>query len=329
MFAARRDFDERAGAAAGPVIEWKRKTVGLRYSLSYVKVFEARFEALEDGRPFDPRRPAVQQPAPPLPEVPAGYDVIVSRHELLQAKIAAIERLPNLLRYAPRQLPHYYTDLRGGPERAFRAMSAKTRSTLKRKVRHFEAFCGGALDWRVYRTPEEVQLFFALAKDLVRKTYQQRLFESGLPDTADFRNQALALARRDAVRAFLLFYGGKPAAYLYTAAPDGFLVYEYLGYDPEYAEHSPGTVLQYLALEMLFAEQRFPLYYWGYGYSQTKKVFSTGEVLGADVYYFRPTARNVAAVRLHEASDRFAAGVGKLLERVNLKQAIRRWLKRG
>ena len=40
------------------------------------------------------------------------------------------------------------------------------------------------------------------------------------------------LARRDLVRGFILFHGDNPIAYLYTPAPDGFLVYEYLGYDP-------------------------------------------------------------------------------------------------
>jgi CelD/BcsL family acetyltransferase involved in cellulose biosynthesis len=253
---------------------------------------------------------------------------VVVRHELLQQKIAVIQKLPNLLRYVPRQLPHYYTDLRGGPKQAFQTMSSKTRSTMKRKVRNFEEFCGGELRWRVFRTPDEMRTYLSVACELARKTYQERLFDSGLPDTEEFRRDALALAAQDAVRAFLLFHGEKPIAYLYTPAPDGFLVYNYLGYDPEYATHSPGTVLQYLAFEMLYVEQRYPLYYWGYGYSQTKKVFSTGEVLGADIFYFRPTLRNHAAVRLHYALDRLSERVGMLLDGLSLKRTIRRWLKR-
>ena len=83
-----------------------------------------------------------------------------------------------------------------------------------------------------------------------------------------------------------------------------------------------------MAPEMLHAEKRFPLYYWGYGYTQTKKVFSTGEVLGADIYYFRPTLRNQIAVRLHYAMDRFSERMGVLLDRMSLRGIIKRWLRK-
>jgi hypothetical protein len=165
------------------------------------------------------------------------------------------------------------------------------------------------------------------ARKVAGKTYQERLFDAGIPDSASFRNEMLELARRDLVRAFLLFHGDEPVAYLYTPAPDGFPVYEYLGYDPAYARHSPGTVLQYLALQTLYEEGRFPLYYWDYGYSQTKQIFSTGRLLAADIYYFRPTVWNYAAVWLHFLTDRLSEMVGMLLDRVGLKQRVNRWLK--
>jgi len=228
----------------------------------------------------------------------------------------------------PRQLPHFYADLRGGPEQAFKEMSSKTRATIVRKVRQYKAFCNGEIRWRVYRTPDEMTEFQTQAAELARKTYQSRLFDSGLPDTDAFRSGMLDLAARDLVRGFLLFHGDLPIAYLYTPAPDGFLVYDYLGYNSAYAEHSPGTVLQYLALETLYAERRFPIYYWGYGYSQTKKVFSTREVLGADLFYIRPTLRNKLALYLHYGIDRLAVSAGNLLNRLRLKQSIKRWLKR-
>src|SRR5205085_1389357 len=178
---------------------------------------------------------------------------------------------------------------------------SKSRATMLRKVRQYKALSGGEIHWARYRTPDEMKTFQELARELARKTYQERLFASGLPDTYEFQARVDELARRDAVRAFLLFHGEKPVAYLYTPAPDGFLVYEYLGYDPDFAKHSPGTVLQYLALEMLYEEQRFPFYYWGYGHSQAKQVFSTNRVLGADIFYLRPTLRNHVAVYLNHA----------------------------
>jgi hypothetical protein len=307
---------------------WKSKTIHLRYSLSYVKLFEVAFHALEDARPFDPDRPVISTLQLPPKEIPTGHDVVVVRHQLLASPVPVISRIGATICYVPRQLPHFYTDLRGGPDQAFKEMSSKTRATMLRKVRQYRTFCNGEICWRVYRTPEEMREFQALAAELASKTYQSRLFDSGLPDTEAFRKGMLDLALRDLVRGFLLFHGDVPIAYLYTPAPDGFLVYDYLGYDSAYAEHSPGTVLQYLALEALYAEQRFPIYYWGYGYSQTKKVFSTREVLGADLFYVRPTLRNRLAVYLHYGIDHLAVLAGNVLSRLRLKQSIKRWLKR-
>jgi GNAT acetyltransferase-like protein len=308
--------------------EWQSRQIGFRYQLSYLKLFEINFTALDDARPFDPDRPAVAELDAPLPEVPAPYDVIAIRHQPLSAPIAVIKRVPTMLRYAPRQLLHFYTDLRRSHGDPFGAMSSKTRSTVLRKVRNYEKFCGGAISWRICRTPEDMRDYQAQARQVAIKTYQERLFDAGLPDDDAFRNHTLELADRDLVRGFLLFHGDRPVAYLYTPAPDGFLVYQYLGYDPAYASHSPGTVLQYLALKALYEEGRFPLYYWGYGFSQTKQIFSTGQFLAADVYFFRPTVRNYVAVWLHYTTDRFSEIVGALLDRVGLKQKINRWLKR-
>jgi len=312
-------------AFAADLAAWRSKVVGLRYSLSYLKLFEAKFRALEDPTPFDPAMPPVDSVQPPVGEVPPDHDVVVVRHRTLSAPIAVLERQPKMLRYAPRQLEHFYTDLTGTP---FRTMSPKTRSTLTRKVKAFEKFTGGPIEWRVFKAAHEMPEFHELAREVARKTYQERLFDAGLPDNAAFAEQMVELASRDAVRAFILFHDRKPIAYLYTPAPDGFLVYDYLGYDPAYSKQSPGTVLQVLAFQQLHAEGRFQMYYWGFGYTQTKEIFSTGSVLAADIYYFKPTLRNRVAVWLHYRTDRLSATLGRALEQVKLKQRVRQWLKR-
>lgn len=312
----------------GAMKTWRSKTISLRYSLSYVKLFEMKFKALEDPQTFDPNQVPASEIQTPFEEVPQNHDVVVARHQLLAAEIPVIQRLPTMLRYAPRQLLHFYTDLRGGPEQAFKAMSPKTRATVLRKVRSYQKFCGGELRWQTYRKPDEMLAYLEQARQVARKTYQERLFDSGIPDSQDFSAAMVELAKRNLVRGFLLFHGEKAIAYLYTPAPDGFLIYDYLGYDPDYADHSPGTVLQYLALEALYAEQQFPLYYWGFGYSQTKHIFSTGRVLGTDIFYFRPTLRNRLAVYLHYGADRLSGRVGTFLDRLGFKQRIKRWLKR-
>src|SRR6185436_14007837 len=147
----------------------------LRCSASYVRLLEIQFKALEDVRPFDPDRTAVSTLTPPFTEVPAGYDVVVHRHQVLERRIPVLQWRDKMVCYAPNQFTHFYTDLRGGPGAAFRGMSSKTRSTLARKVRKFAEFSGGQIDWRVYQTPTEMLTFHAAARELARMTYQERL----------------------------------------------------------------------------------------------------------------------------------------------------------
>ena len=172
----------------------------------------------------------------PVQAVPDRYDVIAIRHQPLTAEIPVIRRVHGMLRYAPRQLMHFYTDLRPGATRLWRDV---VENALHRRPEgsNYEKFCGGELRWLIYKTPDDMVTFHKQARAIARKTYQERLFDSGLPDTVAFRDQMSELARRDLVRGFLLFHGENPVAYLYTPAPDdGFLVYEYFsGYDPVYS----------------------------------------------------------------------------------------------
>jgi hypothetical protein len=63
--------------------------------------------------------------------------------------------------------------------------------------------------------------------------------------------------------------------HLYRPARDGKLLYDHLGYDPEYTALFPGTALQLLVLEALFAARSFKIFDFTEGKSQLKELFST------------------------------------------------------
>ncbi len=67
-----------------------------------------------------------------------------------------------------------------------------------------------------------------------------------------------ALARADRARGWLLFLDGAPIAYLWAPAEGVTLIYAHLGHDPDFAEYSPGTVLQLEAMRQLMDERPLP-----------------------------------------------------------------------
>ncbi len=299
-----------------------------RYQLSYLTVFSwpRRLQVLGHELSLDA--------APPTLTLLPGSDGFLLRAMPLPADAepatAQDDRGRPLLRYTLQRFPRYYIDMHGQTFEAYKAkFSGKTRSTLSRKVRKFADHCGGELRWERFTRPEELERFWQLARQVSAKTYQERLLDAGLPDDPAYQADAAALAANDHLRAYLLFDGDRPVSYLFCPVRDGVVVYAYLGYDPEYQRHSVGTVLQWQALESLFAENRFRFFDFTEGESEHKRLFATGHVECANVALLTPTPMHRALVYSHRTFNRLAERLGDWLEQHDLKSRVRRWLKFG
>jgi CelD/BcsL family acetyltransferase involved in cellulose biosynthesis len=134
-----------------------------------------------------------------------------------------------------------------------------------------------------------------------------------------------ALASRDGVRAWLLFLGGKPISYLYAPAEGETLVYAYLGYDPEFAELSPGTVLQMEALREAMGEGRFKLFDFTEGEGQHKRQFASGEIECLDLLLVRRGLGNLAVGHALGAFDGGIAIAKRIVSSVGGADAVRRF----
>ncbi len=260
-----------------------------------------------------------------LPDGGQGYRL----QSLPAGEIAAVKRMfPNMIAHIMDGYPRYFIEMDGSYDEYLSGFSGKTRSTLRRKVRKFAALDGrDKPDIRTYHDPSQIADFFKLASGLSAKTYQERLLDAGLPASSEDRDHAIGLARENRLRLFLLFSGGKPVSYLYLPVEGDTLIYAHLGYDPSYAKHSPGTVLQMLALEELFAEQRFSYFDFTEGEGPHKRLFATGHVDCATLLLLENGMANrllPAATGLLESA---VAGLGELAEKTGTKPALRRMLR--
>ncbi len=222
------------------------------------------------------------------------------------------------LQFERQRYTRYFVDLAAG-EAAWRAgLSGQTRSTLKRKAKKAAAASGGVLDVRRFRSPEELAVFHPVARTLAEKTYQERLMAAGLPGDAAFFHRMQTLAAADAVRAWLLYIGEAPAAYLWSSAHGDTLRYDYVGHDPAFAALSPGSVLMEAALADLFAD-RFLRFDFTEGEGQHKRSMASGGVACRDLLLLRPTIANRGALALVGGFD----GVMRLAKRAAATPAFR------
>jgi len=224
--------------------------------------------------------------------------------------------------------PRHLVDLTTGYDAYLAKFSAKTRSTLKRKLRKFQDLSGGTLHWERFRTKDELTTFLPRAREVSAKTYQERLLDAGLPQDAAFTATAYDLAERGGVFAYLLYLNGRPVSYLYLPVERGRVIYAYLGYDPEVAEHSPGTVLQLLAMEHLFAEPGLTVFDFTEGAGQHKQLFATHAIECADVVLLKQTSPALTLARTHAAFTRAETALTSLLDRLGLKKRIKQLIRR-
>lgn len=171
---------------------------------------------------------------------------------------------------------------------------------------------------RMYRRAEEMAEFFAIARQLSAVSYQERLLSAGL--SADALAEMLSLAAKDAVRGFLLFINGRPAAYLYVPARGDVLIYSCLGYHPDFADLSPGSVLQYEAFRLLLAEQRFAWFDFTEGGGQHKQSFATGSLASVDLLLLRPTMANRLRLGALGSFDSVVAFARSMLGQAGVRQ---------
>jgi len=231
------------------------------------------------------------------------------------------------IRYIENRFERRYIDLRTDFETYMSQFSGKTRSSIKRKARKFKDASNGEVDWSVYRSAAEMDRFHVLASDISKLTYQEKLFDAGIPTDAKFLDEMRTLARADAVRGFILFLGDKPISYLYLPVDNGRVIYNYLGFDPAYAKYSPGTVLQLLALEFLFSENTYRIFDFTEGDGAHKKLFSTNARLCGNVFYLKPTFKNRLIVRLHLVVGWGSAFANGLIVKLGLKERLRQMLR--
>jgi CelD/BcsL family acetyltransferase involved in cellulose biosynthesis len=306
--------------------QWIFKNKRLKFSLGGFLLCSVRIRTLMlDGFFANlPSDPAAME----LPLDSCGPDIqaaLVISHPAT-VKLPRVSFTGSLIRYAPYQYRRFYLDVTGSFEGYCSRFSSRRRNHLRRETKRF--MNAGSGQWfREYSKPEEMEEYYRLAREVSSKTYQEHLVDAGLPKTREFLDDLIERAERDAVRGYILFHNGEPVAYEHCPAEGDLLVYERVGYDPQFRSLGPGSVLLYLVIEHLFESRRFTRFDFGPGEFDYKEVFGTGYTQCADIYFFRRTIQNLMLVAAHSALDtgwlRVAALLDKFGLRAKLKRAVR------
>lgn len=305
---------------------WHESLQQLKFQLSYLTVGEKyfRLEACEvgiSGHSDEFRK------LPPDRELPEGFDGFLIRGLPVDDVRPTVERRGEFIVYTPWHFERSYIDFDIGYDAYLATFKAKTRSTIRRKVRKFSSAGNGNPDFKTYRTPEEVQRFLRIAKQISQVTYQERLLDEGLPKDPSFADKLIRESETTGVRGFILFEQGRPVSYLLLLSSGDTLVYSYLGYDPAYRKLSPGIVLHWLAIERLFDDHDYRILDFTEGGGQQKEQFRTGSVQCATIYCLRKSFRNTLLIDLHRSISAVSRVTGRALEAIGIKNRLKKLMR--
>ncbi|MBB1075271.1 GNAT family N-acetyltransferase [Rhodoferax sp. 4810] len=298
-------------------------TVRIRFKYQFGELVMADWRPwvvpLQPGATVDPAWPSLQYLASlSLPGVATGFQL---RRTAVDRFPRGLSRQGDWLCYSPRQERLYVVDITGAFDDYLKRRTPKSRQNLKRSVKRFLEHSPDAL--QIATKASDMPEFHRDAVAISHQTYQTQLLGAGLPDTPTFLQGMQAVAERGGARGYILRASGQAIAFAWCVARGETLVYEVIGYRPEYADQSPGTVLLYLILQDLFELGQYPVLDFGPGHAFYKEAFATRFSDFADAYLLRATWGHRWRLWMHWRVERFSEAVGILLDRWGIKKRIR------
>jgi hypothetical protein len=307
---------------------WAVRKVWLRYRLGERKLFDVVLRMAVNTAHFTELPENAYGTFSDWASLPPDVDGALIRSQPVTERLPRFTRQGKVIRYVPAQYQRYYMEFGKTFEQYLQKFSSQTRSKRKKEVRKFAESCGGEIDLREYRTLEEVTEFITLARELSKKTFQERLLDVGLPSSDEYRTYLLEKAATGHIRAYMLFHKGVPASYLLNEVRDpGIVISLYTGYDPQFRSLGAGSIVYYLAFERLFGESGLRMLDFTEGEGTHKQFFATGSKQCADIYFFPATLRIRMLLGVQTALDKISRAVVTVLERMGLKQRIKNLLR--
>lgn len=223
---------------------------------------------------------------------------------------------------------HLFHRFEASYDEFFNRRSSKQRNQLRKKEKVFAERFGTTFEFREYRQTHEVSEFLTAAKAINRKTYQYRMFGESVDDDQDSVAVVHRAAAAGCFRSFVLWHDAQPVCFvLGHQRNDGTFEHRQTGFDPAFRDAAPGISTNILLLRRLYEADRPHILDFGSGDSDYKRLFSNESRLTANPILLPRRGHFMLAYWLYEASAALNSAAIGCLERLGVKDWIKRRLR--
>ena len=216
-----------------------------------------------------------------------GLDFAVLHNLAIDSPLAAALQtaVPAMLRdHGARQREHWRMSLPETFDLFLARRKKKHRYWLNRLPRVLEKAYPGTVETTVFEKGD-IEQFCRDADAVGALTYQRKL-GAGFSDVGESREYCRLLANRGALRGYILYLEGKPAAYWMASTHRDVLFLHSTGYDPQFRKYEVGTIL-FLSLIRDACGTVLRKIDFGLGTADYKERFGDEMWLEQDYYLFR------------------------------------------
>jgi hypothetical protein len=224
---------------------------------------------------------------------------------------------------------HVLIDLPASMAEYLAQFSSKSRYNMKRRTRLLESAVGD-LAFECVTAPDRVLPFLLEIESVVRRTYHYRLLGKDLTsNNRELVSRLRFLASRGWLRAYVLRAGTTPLAYCIGHLTAGTFFYENPGFDPDYAEHSPGNELLLRVIGDLIETRAARCVDFGAGEAQYKNFLGTRSYPEVAAILWRRDVGTAIVMLLDATIRALSRHAVALLSRLGIKSLVKNYIRRG
>jgi Acetyltransferase (GNAT) domain len=239
----------------------------------------------------------------------------------------AVIRVPNMfqLDHMPMESVHYIMDLPESHDLLYRRLSHDHRKRLRQAEKKVLGAYPGAVKVVKYQCTCELPRFIEQAENIACKTYQ-RAIGVGFSLSPLVVGRLRLAAEKQQFRGYVLQTSGHASAFATGIVYHGTFYLEFVGYDQELSQYSPGTLLLTRVMEDLCAEGNVTDFDFGFGSELYKERFGTRRLLELRINIFGMSVRGVTVNAMRIGTRAITEPLMMFLRKTNLFGTLKsRW----
>ena len=265
-----------------------------------------------------------------LPDEVLCFEALPTASRLHEMIVNDAEMRQNfLVLYLQKPYAHHFALLPESFDVYLKQLGTRSRKSLQYSRNLLKRECEGNVTAKCFDTVEMVEKFLDDAIVISKTTYQWQLLGLGLRNRENLMESYRFAAERNWLRCYILYCKNVPVAFMVGYQYEDCFFYIDVGYDPQWAKYSVGSVLHLEVMEDLYRRDNTPaLFDFSTGYGPHKSRFGKESREEVNMLLLPNTLSNRMLAVAFRSVDGMLDVTSRSLDKYGLKQTVKTALRR-